>query len=830
MSQRNRSVGKSGRRIAGSLNAWLFVAGGIASLVIGVGANAAIFSVTTSLWLRGRGIAQPERVGAVYFRPVARTDGALVASATGSECQPLGLLEQASVAFQVMVQSEASKWMAPRVILAGGERVRATAVSHGYFHVLGVDLVGRDFSPDDDITDRGVAIVSHRFARQHFPSDSAAVGHPMPLSQGRVTVLGVAPEEFEGARVGEHTDVWIPLGAISTFSKVPQSVRNLVPLSPLVRLKPSGSWKGVQVQLDELSDGKAVVFSLAELEYVPSSLGAVARQKELIETLRLMAGLILAAACLNLSGLFVTRIGSKRQELALRLALGSSRWRLARVFEADAATLVFGGVLASLLAAYLVTQSIQHLSLPGGVSIADLNPSVDWRVSAFAAVVAVATMIVAAAVPLHRALTTAPRGLLTGGTVGGSREATRSRHFIVGGYVAVAVVLTAGATSLVERMAALRFRDQRLEARCVVVASITPATEQYLAVSPEGAARVVADFRLALERVHSLPGVDDATYGDAPLAGDGVVTPRGLKTASMSARLPVVVARGGSRYVRVIGGQLVSGRDLRDEDTGSPPLEMDPRTFQKQAAPVGAIIDASLARTLWPAGDAVGRFLDVDHRQCVVVGVIRDLLPDLPGRIRASTVIVGTQPSGWLGASLPAILVRKAAISNSAPTDVLRVVQSAFLSGSDVRARTLSQSIAEATANEQLGARLFAWSGTASSLLGMVGTYLLAVLLVMSRRREFAVRVAVGATPSGLRWRCLGRVIATVLAGTVIGLASTFALSRTSLASTVGLGEMGPTSYLLSTLLVVFSGAAAAMAGTIDIRRIDVQRILNENG
>ena len=215
------------------------------------------------------------------------------------------------------------------------------------------------------------------------------------------------------------------------YTNVPEEVRGLAPLAPLVRLHPGGTWTEVQAQLDQLTGGKGVVFSLADLQYVPTSLGAVGRQNQLIQALRLMAALILTATCLNLSGLFIARIGSKRQELAVRLALGSSKWHMIRVFQRDVAALVFIGVPISLMTAYAVTRSLGQLSLPGGIAVDDLNLSVDWRVAAFGTVLAIIAVGAAAALPLYRALMTEPRDLLTGGVSGGDRKASLSRQWLV---------------------------------------------------------------------------------------------------------------------------------------------------------------------------------------------------------------------------------------------------------------------------------------------------------------------------------------------------------------------------------------------------------------
>lgn len=807
---------------------WVFIAAGIASLALGVGANAAIFSVTSSLWLRHRGIFQPDKVGTVYFRPAVRDDGALVASATTRECQALRSLQRAVVAFEVLVQTDLSKWMNPRVTLVSGESLSTTAVSYNYFEVLGVNIVGRGFTADDDIADHRVAVVSRRFARSHFPSESAAVGGTISVGRGLVTIVGVAPKEFTGTRLGEHIDLWIPLGAMATYTNVPDTVRGLIPLAPVVRLRRGGEWKDVQAQLDRITDGKAVAFSLADLQYVATSLGAVGRQSQLIKALRLMAALILLATILNLSGLFVARIGSRRHELAVRLALGSSKWKMITVLQRDARILVCAGVPISLITANVVTRSIRHLSLPGGLAVDDLNLSIDWRIAVFGTLLCIVAVGAAAVIPLYRALATEPRDLLTRSVSDGDRKASLSRQWLVAAYVALSVVLTVGAASLVQRIATLRYGNQGLDARSLVVTSITPATEAYLPVSSEGAARVVGDFRLALEKAGSLPGVQAATYGDAPLSTGGTVAPRWLKTSGLSLYLPVVVARGGAGYLDVIGARLVAGRDLVTEDVGAPELEIGARGILKEAPPIGAIVDASLARVLWPRGDAVGQFLSVDNRQCVVVGVMRNVLSDLPVRIRAPMVIVGSQPSGWLGVSLPAILVKKQRADRVSVVDVDKTIRGAFLVGSDVRTQTFSQQLGKVMANERLGVRLFGWLGTASSLMGMIGTYGLATLLVFSRKHEFAVRAALGATLARLRWLCVGRVMVIVLAGTTVGLAVAVGFAHTGEASAVGLGEIKAFSYVAAALFVVVSGAASALAGTAAIRRIDIQGMLND--
>jgi MacB-like periplasmic core domain len=253
-----------------SLATWVFRTVGITSLALGVGANSAIFSVTSSLWLRHRGILEPSAVGTVLFRPTVGTDGALMPSATMRECRVLESMASASVAFEVYARSADSRWMNPTVTLATGEHLRTTTVSHAYFIVLGVGLRGQGFQPEDDLSDRRVAVASQQFASTHFPSQTEVVGHTVATRQGDVTIIGVAPREFLGTRLGDATDLWIPLGALSSFSAAPEDARAFIPLAPIVRLRPSGSWRAVQTELDQLTHGRALAFSLASLQFAPA--------------------------------------------------------------------------------------------------------------------------------------------------------------------------------------------------------------------------------------------------------------------------------------------------------------------------------------------------------------------------------------------------------------------------------------------------------------------------------------------------------------------------------------------------------------------------------
>lgn len=233
---------------------------------------------------------------------------------------------------------------------------------------------------------------------------------------------------------------------------------------------------------------------------------------------------------------------------------------------------------------------------------------------------------------------------------------------------------------------------------------------------------------------------------------------------------------------------------------------------------------------LWPNEPAVGQPFTVDGRACLVVGVIRDLLPDLPDRVQASTVVVGTELSGWLGATLPSLIAR-ATFSGVSVVPVLnRAVQATFVGATAVSTATLLDSVNESMGNERLGARFFGWFGSAASLLAILGMHGLVTLAVLHRRQELAIRSALGAAPWSLRWISVNQIILTVSVGLICGLVATRVLTHVLQASIVDLERPSAANYLTAVLVFAAGGALSALLGTAGLRRMNIQRVLHSDG
>lgn len=808
---------------------WSFLLSAVVSIAVGVGANSAIFTVTNGLWLRPLGVVEPARAGLVYFQPEWRADGAVLVSAPAREALRLRAITRATVAFEVIAASELSTWMNPRVGLASGEALQTATVSHNYFETLGVTVDGQAFSDADDTADRRVGIVSSRFARSHFGSRSGTVGRTIATNRGHLKIIGVTSPTFTGTRLGEHIDIWIPLGSAPTFGGLPRESTGL-PLAPIIRINSGQDWPAVRAELEELTGGRALVFSLANLRFQPSSLGALGRQDELIFVLRVVAALTMMAACLNLSGLLVTRVDSKRHEIAVHLALGARRIDIIWMVAWDAIRLVAIALPFSLVASYLLTSSIKHLTLPSGIAIDSLDLTIDWRVFLFGLSVATVAAICSAMASLGQVLRAQPRDLLTGSAFGGDRRSWRLRHGLVASHVAVSIVVLTAAASLVARVSSLALSNQGMSTRSVLLSSISPSVVDYLPVSEEGAQRVLTDFRLALDRARSLAGVETVSYGDAPMAGQGAFATDRVETVEGVTQVPTVVIRGGPSYLSAIGAHLIAGRDLITADLGGVRTTVVPRSPNAPNGPLsGAVVNEALASRLWPNGNAIGSFIQLAGHRCVVVGVVRDLLPDLPDRIRAATVIVGVQPSGMLGQTLPPLIVRSA-FGTSGLSELDKAVRASFVGATSVRTQALSTRIDEAVGNERLGARFFGWLGIAAGLLALLGIYGLVILNVMNRKYELALRMALGASERSLRWLSIRQATGTVAAGICVGLAAARLMSYTLTASVVSLEGLPVSSYVIAVSVFAVGGSISAYLGTTRIRPSSVHQLLRGSG
>jgi hypothetical protein len=321
------------------------------------------------------------------------------------------------------------------------------------------------------------------------------------------------------------------------------------------------------------------------------------------------------------------------------------------------------------------------------------------------------------------------------------------------------------AATMIGRMAALTAFDQGVAVENLLVTAVTPSVVDYLPVSDEGAARVENDYRSAIETLRALPGVSASSYGDMPTADGRTLSLPTVEADGHVYRFPVLLIRAGPQYARTLGIRILSGRDLEAQDLG--PAHRSAET-PAVVGLRGAILSRSIADELWRGQDPIGRLFKVGNLQCAVVGISAPILPVLQQRFRSAPIIVGHQPVGWIGNTLPPLMTRMAN-ARSDSNVVHHAVQSAFAGATEVQSSSFGDRLDRLVATERLGAAFFGWFGTGIALLALIGAHSVVSTSLVSRRSEMAIRTALGAPRRVLRWEACRPIAAAMAAGLLIG-------------------------------------------------------------
>jgi len=812
------------------------------TVTLAVGANLVVLTIVNALWLRPRPVTDPDRVVMITGEPGATGSTMTVMfNETGlrNQTRDVGAFE--SVAGQVMTSGR-NEVLTPRIAFEAVSRpVETIAVTPEYFHVLGLAIRGRDFVKEDDLPGAApVAVISDRLWSRAFDGRSEVIGQIAAATPFPVRIIGVAPPGFQGARLGEDVDLWVPTVLVSRLSGLSEGQAAREPLLGIARLHPGVTVAAAERMVRDAARGpmmkSVVVVPLAQMYGSPSHRTLVINEGPVLRVIATTAILVLLGGCATLMALVLVHYERRRQEFAVRLSLGSSRGRLARHLAAELAWLIAVGSAGALVIAAWGVGALPALELPSGVNLARLNLAIDWRVVVAGLMASAFTIAVGAALPLLR-FTDAriARHLITPAATA-TAGSLRLRKAMLGVHVAATVVVLVAATLFVRTVqygfaTGAGFDVDRTLFVAVDVSrpddrSVAEAADRARGLRPQTMAErsdqaawrasyLRALQRPRLERVlaalHEQPGVTAVALGGAPLGPDRaiqVVEPKAIEIDGRRADMRMGWLNGGPDYAGVMNLTVLQGRPLTDADA-MPGL-----------VPESVLVTTSAAAALWPDGSAVGRRMRAGSTSpgvdLLVVGVVRDFAFGSM-KFDPQAVILGATDAAPLNtveivvqATAPAAVVEPArrSIANVLP-DTRRL---SFVTGRDLVAADLGR--------ERLGAWFFSGFGLVALVLGIGGVFGLIAYLAESRRREFGVRIALGATQGNVvRFAVMAGLVPAV-AGAVAGLAGAAWLAKLAESFLIGVGRLDPVSYAgaFSLMLVVAIGAGLAAAWRV--RRI----------
>jgi predicted permease len=807
-----------------------FTAVAIVSLAIGIGANAAIFSIFNSLVLRPRPIADPDRIVELY---TGERGGTVEGTSYPSyvDFRDRGGIFTGLAAYGIR-QYRLGDAM-------NVEQIWGELVSANYFDVLGVPLArGRGFRAEENAVPgrNPVVVVSHGLWQRRFNGDPDLVGRTIVVNGHQLTVVGIAPPQYTGGLRGLASEVWVPImmgpqlepryseGLLTRRSRWLVSIGRLRPdvsleeararfdvLSRELQAAHPEEWSAVRPETGRLRELFVTVFSERETRLPPGMLEGAYGAAAL---LFVVVNLVLAIACMNLAGMLLARALSRRKEIAIRLAIGASRQRIIRQLVTESLLLsLVSGAAGLVLATWLVGALLAFApALPEGIRVA-VDLRLDWRVFAYAAGFSTLTGILFGLAPaLHSSRTevgTVLKNDLMAFTAvhrrGGSRTA------LVVAQLALSVLLLIGASLLLRSLDNVRPTRLGFASDNMVVAWLNLED-----VAGYDLSRTQAFYRDLLERTAALPGVQAVSLVDGMPGGFMSGQRRGTEIEGYQAApgedLQLDAASVGPRYFTNLQIPIVAGRDVDDRDV--------------EGAPCVAVVNEVFARRYFSGRSPLGKhlakfesFRKPSRTDCAIVGVVRD---NAWQSLREEA-----RPFYWT-ASQQSMRRRMLMLVNTAgePSAQIAAVRQTIraldprLPVADIQ--PLRGFFAVMVYPFELLAIVLAACGGLALLLSTLGIYGIVSYSVAQRTREVGIRKALGAAGTDILKKVVGEGMAVVAIGLAIGLLLSVALTRvlqSTLFDTGLLFGVQATDALTFAGVTLLLAAIAAVACAIPAHR-----------
>jgi putative ABC transport system permease protein len=796
----------------------------IVSLALGIGANTALFSILNSLLLKTLPVREPQR---------------LVLVDDGTWTNPIWeqIRDRRHDVFE-----DAFAWSGTRVNLSThGETdfVDGAWASGGMFDVLGVKAVlGRTFTEADDVRGGGpngaVAVVSYGFWQRRMGGAPDAIGRRLVVDGIEATVVGVTPRGFLGPDVGRSADVIVPIGAVALAPGQAKMLdgRSVWWLEIMGRLKPGQTIEeaatrlnAVRAQIREATlpqDWSAkdqATYMSEPLKLVSAATGDSNLREGYSKPLQIVLGVVaavLAIACANLANLLLARAASRRHELGVRLALGASRFRLAKQLLAETAMLATAGAaLGVLVARWAGPLLVRQLETPSSGVTLDL--SLDWRVLLFTVGVTALTTLVFGIAPALGVSGISPSDAIKEQTrtVSGDRR-FGLRNVLVAVQVALSLALVVGGVLFVRTLTALAGTPLGFNPDGLMAINVDARKNDL-----EPAARLQLFERLRQSAVR-VPGVSSA--------GLSVLTPVGsMRWNTMVEPTPATAGlpeRQRAPWVNAVspgwfltfGMRVVQGRDFDTHDTAN--------------APRVVVVSESFARRFFGSEQAVGQEIrsgieGPGVHAYRIVGIVNDTVYSAPRRGFEPVIYV---PLAQLDDAGPtAVVTVRAATTNA---DALSRALASAMTGTDSQMaftiRPLSTQLRASVRQERLVAMLAGFFGALALLLAAIGLYGVAAHSVTRRRAEIGLRMALGANPQGVVRLVLARLVWLLAAGMALGIALSWWSVRLFDQLLFGLEARDPLTFSLAAAVLLLAGLLAGWLPARRAARIDPVQALRE--
>ena len=794
------------------------------SLALGIGANTAIFTFIDAVMLRSLPVKNPARLVLLGKGEVSGITDAFASTDLYSYPVYRQLQQRnhvfSDVAALFSMTNDVHGFVAER---AEQEPMKIQLVSGTYFQLLGVRaLMGRTLTDEDDNSEGNhpVAVVSYAWWTRSLARNSGVLNQNLRIGSTVFSIVGVAPPEFFGTKVGESPDIWIPLSMVQAVPPHRSGYKDISTNWLLImgRLKPGISLEQASVDVNLIfqqifqqllgsfpdktqaqKNRTELAKTRVPLESMATGLSDIRKDFSLpLKILMMVVALVLLIACANIANLLLARSTRRARELAMRQALGAGRGRLVRQLLTESLTLALTG--GALGVAFAAVASRLLLHMVSGTDPLPLDVSLNMNLLFFTLGITLFTAALFGTIPALRATRLQLTDSLKDGR-GASGNAAKSllARVLVISQVAFSLVLLVASGLFLRTLVNLNNVETGFNKENVLVLQPDESSAGYKADDP----RLGVVRQEIQQRLSALPGVQAASYSEFTFNQGG--WSGNIFVQGYDQNKDVVVWHNvvGNDYFRTMQIQLLAGRSFGPQDTAT--------------SPKVAIISEYTARTLFPGGTPIGRHYGTEDKQHAndieVIGVAKDVkVQNLAEPAMALDYFPYTQMPGYF-ADLD---VRYSGDMGSISAAVQRTIHSVDRNLPINHVSTLDEQVSQSTKSPILIAQLSTFFALLAAFLSSIGIYGLMSYVVSRRTNEIGIRMALGADRSQIRRQVLLEIALLVGVGIAIGIPVTLAGSRLVTSMLFGLDGRDPWNLLIAVSLLMF---LAVLAGYLPARR-----------
>ncbi|HEU0176236.1 MAG TPA: ABC transporter permease [Blastocatellia bacterium] len=766
----------------------------VITLALGIGANAAIFSVVNGVLLRPLPFKDPDRLMLIRETKLPQFPEFSVSPGNFLDWRKQNTVFERLVAFN---------GVSFNMIGAGDpEQIRGMKVTDGFFAMLGAQpLLGRDFLPEEDQPGRdNVVILNYGLWQRRFGGDPKILNQTLTLSGQSYTVIGVMPATFRFG--GPDLDLWKPMA----FTAQETQIHGGHWLGAIGRLKPGATENHARAEMITIAGRLAAQYPDANtgwsVKLMPLLEYTVRSVKPALIVLLCAVAFVLLIACANVANLLLARAAGRQKEIAIRTAVGAGRARIIRQLLTESGLLALLGGAAGLALAKWGMDLLLKLAPQGLPRMNDV--SLDGRALAFTAVVTLLTGVIFGLVPALQSskpnLNETMNDTGRGSTEGRQRQLVRSALVVL--EVASALVLLVGAGLFIKSFWRLQQVDPGFNPDNTLTLTVSLPRTKY----PEDTQRI-AFFQQLLENVGALPGVQAAgATNPLPLTGDTVLAfvVQGRPALPPGAGQSTNFYAASADYFKALGiplrrGRLFTERDVRD-------------------SPHVAVINETMARKIFPDEDPIGKRITFDGGGknpdwYEIVGIVGDVKQY---GLDQATPMQTYEPYTQQTYSSMTLVARTA----GDPAKLTAAIRNAVLQLDKeqpiANIRTLDEILSTSVAQQRFSTLLLGIFAAVAMLLAAVGIYGVLSYAVTQRTHEIGIRVALGAARSDVLRLVVGAGMRLTLLGVGAGLAAAFALTRLMSTLLFDVSATDPMTFGLIALLIV---TVALLACWVPARR-----------